>query len=64
MSRFSWKYVCRLFAFNGARNILLVVGVLCSMAIGCIFPLFSSYLSKMIVILSGIKYAADDAIKA
>jgi hypothetical protein len=34
------------------------------MAIGCIFPLFSSFLSKMIVILSGIKYAETQEIKS
>ena len=34
------------------------------MLIGCVFPLFSSFLSKMIVILSGIKYSTDPIQKA
>ncbi len=41
---------------HGRRKYLLIIGNICAMYIGTVFPLFSLFISKLIVLLSALKY--------
>lgn len=56
---FRCSYMSHMFKVNKSILPLLIIGTLCSMYVGCIFPLFSYYLSKLIVLLSNIKYRPE-----
>jgi ATP-binding cassette subfamily B (MDR/TAP) protein 1 len=45
---------------NGHYNIVLALGILLMCYIGCLFPLLGFYLTRMIVLLSSIKYSTPD----
>lgn len=42
---------------------LIIIGLVASGFTGTVFPLFSSFLSKIVVILSAIKYSPPDTVK-
>jgi ATP-binding cassette subfamily B (MDR/TAP) protein 1 len=51
--------MCVLFRMNGKFNIVLGLAMLLMSYIGCLFPLLGFYLTRMIVLLSSLKYSPE-----
>ena len=55
------SYIARLMKFNHKYWYLYLIGIIGSLFIGAIFPTYAYLLSNIIVTLSGVKYAKDEA---